>query len=1020
MKELKTKVHVDEEEQPTSSVHSDNTLQMESIPNTLQKSSGKKEEDTNAAKQREGQENAPVMLKQKEAYSAANNEQKINENLKKSEEIQGDSAVSYNLNNCNSNLKVGEHILTYCKKKGDFNSQVMEDEKNKIDYQSVKALSRNKDKQESEIHRGSKNKDNHESEIQRGMKLRHSPRRKETKSDRREIYPFYKARESENKGPTSKHAERRRHRVEDKFLGRSKGKEKESACKSVEKKETPRSLNAEWNKNQRSERKGFGTPRICGEDWMSELIDVPNVQPTKIIIPNTEVVKENTKLKECSPTLGLIHQCSKDEECSPATRQIHHSGDEHDHTKCMSVSMNDTYDNICDRYEKNISDSKSQTNANIRKNDDMDKSVIMPSKTTDIHEEELWECQEVPSATENILKEDKFCDDDLRKTESMLETIKEENESSYKETGIKHIMGKRFNVQDTEKSVSENEAVKDDKQRNSDDIVVIRKEDQEKVSSQDCNEDWMATEGDPHTKKCLEDVDNVEAADILGNSEETLSFEGEDNSCAQDHKDPDDSPATGNSSSLFSESNVSSVEEWSRDIQDQEDFSNTYHILLHDKIAALKNRIPMSSQSLHRRQVGGFRCRGKHRQSPSPFQTYLKTILPGDETSTCIEQENSVKFKEEDLKDSCTGVIDKKQVDLSRKDFIEQKTEESYSSSVCTKRDLKSKCKWPTARQPPGFLTRTPSLPMMESGPVSSSVASFDGKMVDSRKTLELCEKLNEYASMSVRDQESEEKMKISGLSASFYGDEVHATSADVKKDVSEIDDLVSGGENWEDSTLDAENMESLSLKNQLATEAMVPNDTVIVSKFPEESGPEQWVPEDQEAFTSGTESLGIQHPSNSLCNSQNTLSGIPTISEYETSVKDGDLDSQYEDSIEDGFHKNSSQGVTAQSESDDSLSMYNRSTKQNLEESLQNTDVKMEGSKDLSPRNRKTVHKGVANYRNGLNCECPAECVQFWMWRNCLCQAPYLCSIETETNEHPSRNCELNRACRFQFHSEK
>jgi hypothetical protein len=528
-------------------------------------------------------------------------------------------------------------------------------------------------------------------------------------------------------------------------------------------------------------------------------------------------------------------------------------------------------------------------------------------------------------------------------------------------------------------------------------------------------EDWDSAEDDPRTKECFQENDhNMHTAYVVSNSEETPSLGGENESCSQDCLDTNDSSATESSSSLFSKSNISSVEEWSRDIPDDEENSISYNIMLHDKVAALKNRIPGSLQLLQKRLAGGFRCRGKHRQDPSPFQAYLKTVLPEDGTSS--EQENSAQYcsKEENLKSCCAEVSDERQTDVSSKDVTEQKTEGSCSLPVCIRRypESTSKSEWPTARCPPGFLTRIPSLPLLKSGPVASSVALFGEKMVNGTKILEQCELPNENAYMTGMKHESEKKRKMSGFSTSIGEDEMDATSVDIKKGEREIDDFVWRGENWEDSILDIENVEFLGLENQLANVATVPGATVLVSKFHKEFGPEQFVPEGSEACASSMESPSIKHRSDSLCNSQNTLSGIPTISEYESSVKDEDLDSQHEDSMEDGFCRSSSQGAAEQSESDDNLLMINGSSKRNMEESRQNLDV----GKDVSPRKRRTIHKDVLNSRNGMNCECPAECVQYWMWRNCLCQAPYLCSIQTETNGQLSRHWNSNTACMLSF----
>ncbi|XP_061182217.1 uncharacterized protein LOC133190547 [Saccostrea echinata] len=974
VKELKTEAHNEDEEWPSLPTVSQT---LHSVPDVLKQDS-KKTDDMSNEVQLEEQKSVPEMAK--DMKSPSEDEPKSDDLHKKCQ------IINENLTSSCTNLQQKDNFLTSFTQREHINFPVIEETESTSDNQSSKTLSKNSDKREREKPKGTRKS--------RHMLKENTERRmtSETKSSRsnqlmNERHISSMTRASEIRGPVNRgrgsdsrgKGERERLKTGDQRLNGTSKKRKESKVVRPEtsRLSTTESEDDKWHHRDKQE---------CGvvEDWMNDLLDVPNLDPTKIIIPRENVLQGGTLYEERSQRIEGKH------------KTIHEKSNQLESVQASGNSMDDRSNP--DSCKEHISDITGGISTDVKnRNQGFD---------SDLHFEEEWECQEVPSVTMKFVEEDTFFSSaktDLEFTESVLETIEEEGGTLCKEMNAQ---GKDKQIYDLCKTETEDD---DELLGNAKDKPMFGKIDQTlqenrqgELSSQTESEDSLSVMSSKNTQgeesiftedRYCKNIIYMETNSIGGK----ISTKDQNKRCEEDcNKDSSESLA----SSVSSKPMVSSVEDWSSEYLDSEDHSNTYHKILQDKIAALKSRIPMKMSTSLKGQEREFGSRGKHRQRDSPFQSYLKTIHFEDGTS--IDQNNNADFC------TITGAELKEYVNTVQKtggnktgaqtgeSFLAKKMEEGHHSSVCTKRSSGVENKWPS--RPPGFIINLPSHSLDETEQVKlSPVALFHENIENTMETLGKCEKL--HGSIS-KEHKGESKVEVSSLSATFHGLDLDSTFEGKKviKDAENLDDLKNVRENWENSLYDIDTMDLHVSGKQISDVAVVP-DTNVEGEFCKESVVEHCVPEEQETLDSSMESLSFPHFSNNICDSQNTLNGIPTISEYENSVKDEDLVSQFEDSLEDIGQQRPPQSVFIPNE--ETSSSCSKSSRKNYEH-FQKAPARLEEKRS---ENRKKALERRKDPRNGLKCHCPADCVQFWMWRSCLCQDPYLYSIQSATNGHPAKN---------------
>lgn len=723
-----------------------------------------------------------------------------------------------------------------------------------------------------------------------------------------------------------------------------------------------------------NERKGFGTPASIGEDWMPELLNIPLLDSTKIILE-----------QETLPGVPQNNEPSKLDQI-----QIVKSESNEELNKTVPISEKTTNQ----KREENESSSE-LTGTYINDSDSAN------------HVEELWECQDIAVHFREIYP-DKIKKTNVKISDVSLDTIEEESQSSLKES-----------CEDKNSQVSHIHEIKmslcdDDGMEKVENELMIHQNDDFAIN---CGElsDTQSEERVPpnHCSENKNEIDSMSMDEcVVNHGAKNTSYPDCSKEKAQDKCDEkliednfieESILAAGDCVSVRVNPNSSDLpEDWGSD--DTVTQSDAYHILLKDKIVALESRMSTIQSFGPRGQMRGSRSRGKHRRSNSPFQSYLKTIHFGDgtkfEQSDSAEKRDvtSVDFTENDLNDNCTiSVRGEEQEETSCMNSCVPKTEEHppQPESQISLNTL-STGNWP--RHPPGFFTNPPSCSIVSSL-MSSSQPWFGERVPNDRKEkFSSCEKVNEKnADYSLE--------KYSLCDDKGKGSLTNQTKSAL--DEEKAGEEITGEENWEDSLYDEKELEMLIAKTKtMDSFAVVPSNSVsdACDGVHDDSGLEQCVPEDKEAPTSSMESLSIQLPSSSWCNSQNTLSEIPTISEYENSVKGDESDLQCEDSLEDGIHKDNYHVPAVLDENDEKSIRRDQSRRQKLDDALE----------EMDKRNVASASRGSS--RNGLRCQCPSECVQFWMWRSCLCQMPYLYKIQREADGNPTRDLISNQQCKSPF----
>lgn len=712
----------------------------------------------------------------------------------------------------------------------------------------------------------------------------------------------------------------------------------------------------------RNERKGFGTPASIGEDWMPELLNIPLLDSTKIILE-----------QETLPGGHQNNELSKGDQI-----QIGKTESNEDLHKTVSISVKTNNRKL---EENEVSNDLTGTYRN-----DSDSAN---------HVEELWECQDIAVHFREIYP-DKIKKIDVKISDISLATIDEESQSSLKElcedknSQVSHIHEMKTSLCDDDGMEKvENELMNDQ----NDDFAINRGElsgtqSEERVPPNHCSEN-------------KNEIDSVSVDEcVVNHGARNTSYpdcckekapDKCDEKLIEDNFVEESILAAGDCVSVRAKPNSSDLlEDWGSD--DTMAQSDAYHLLLKDKIVALESRMSTIQSFGPRGQMRGSRSRGKHRRSNSPFQSYLKTIHFGDGTK--VEQSDSPEkrdvisadFTENDLNDNCTiSLRGEEQEETFCMDSSVPKNEEhppQQESQISL--NTFSTGNWP--RHPPGFFTNPPSCSIVSSL-MSSSQPWFGERVPNDRKVKSSSEKVNEKNA-----DYSLEKYQYSLCDDNGKGSLTNQTKLALDED--KAGEEITGEENWEDSLYDEKELELLMAKSKIMdSSAVVPSNWVsdACDGVHDDSGLEQCVPDDKEAPTSSMESLSIQLPSSSWCNSQNTLSEIPTISEYENSVKGEESDLQCEDSLEDGIQKDNYHVPAVLDENDEKSIRRDQSKRQKLDDALEEMDK------------RNVVSASRGSSRNGLRCQCPSECVQFWMWRSCLCQMPYLYKIQSEADGSPT-----------------
>lgn len=725
----------------------------------------------------------------------------------------------------------------------------------------------------------------------------------------------------------------------------------------------------------RNERKGFGTPASIGEDWMPELLNIPLLDSTKIILE-----------QETLPGGHQNNELSKGDQI-----QIGKTESNEDLHKTVSISVKTNNRKL---EENEVSNDLTGTYRN-----DSDSAN---------HVEELWECQDIAVHFREIYP-DKIKKIDVKISDISLATIDEESQSSLKElcedknSQVSHIHEMKTSLCDDDGMEKvENELMNDQ----NDDFAINRGElsgtqSEERVPPNHCSEN-------------KNEIDSVSVDEcVVNHGARNTSYpdcckekapDKCDEKLIEDNFVEESILAAGDCVSVRAKPNSSDLlEDWGSD--DTMAQSDAYHLLLKDKIVALESRMSTIQSFGPRGQMRGSRSRGKHRRSNSPFQSYLKTIHFGDGTK--VEQSDSPEkrdvisadFTENDLNDNCTiSLRGEEQEETFCMDSSVPKNEEhppQQESQISL--NTFSTGNWP--RHPPGFFTNPPSCSIVSSL-MSSSQPWFGERVPNDSKVKSSSEKVNEKNA-----DYSLEKYQYSLCDDNGKGSLTNQTKLALDED--KAGEEITGEENWEDSLYDEKELELLMAKSKIMdSSAVVPSNWVsdACDGVHDDSGLEQCVPEDKEAPTSSMESLSIQLPSSSWCNSQNTLSEIPTISEYENSVKGEESDLQCEDSLEDGIQKDNYHVPAVLDENDEKSIRRDQSKRQKLDDALEEMDK------------RNVVSASRGSSRNGLRCQCPSECVQFWMWRSCLCQMPYLYKIQSEADGSPTRDLISNQQCKSLF----
>nr|XP_019929660.2 uncharacterized protein LOC105345191 isoform X2 [Crassostrea gigas] len=719
----------------------------------------------------------------------------------------------------------------------------------------------------------------------------------------------------------------------------------------------------------RNERKGFGTPASIGEDWMPELLNIPLLDSTKIILE-----------QETLPGGHQNNELSKGDQI-----QIGKTESNEDLHKTVSISVKTT--------NRKLEENEALNDLTGTYRNDSDSAN---------HVEELWECQDIAVHFREIYP-DKIKKIDVKISDISLDTIDEESQSSLKEL-CEDKNSQVSHIHEMKRSLCDNggmEKVENELMNNQNDDFAVN-----------CGE-LSGTQSEERVppNHCIENKNEIDSVSVdecvVNHGAKNTSYLDYSKKKSQDKWDEkliednfveESILAAGDCVSVRAKPNSSDLlEDWGSD--DTMAQSDAYHLLLKDKIVALESRMSTIQSFGPRGQMRGSRSRGKHRRSNSPFQSYLKTIHFGDGTK--VEQSDSPEkrdiisadFTENDLNDNCTiSLRGEEQEETFCMDSSVPKNEEhppQQESQISL--NTFSTGNWP--RHPPGFFTNPPSCSIVSSL-MSSSQPWFGERVPNDSKVESSSEKVNEKNA-----DYSLEKYQYSLCDDNGKGSLTNQTKLALDED--KAGEEITGEENWEDSLYDEKELELLMAKSKIMdSSAVVPSNWVsdACDGVHDDSGLEQCVPEDKEAPTSSMESLSIQLPSSSWCNSQNTLSEIPTISEYENSVKGEESDLQCEDSLEDGIQKDNYHVPAVLDENDEKSIRRDQSKRQKLDDALE----------EMDKRNVASASRGSS--RNGLRCQCPSECVQFWMWRSCLCQMPYLYMIQSEADGSPTRDLISNQ----------
>lgn len=725
----------------------------------------------------------------------------------------------------------------------------------------------------------------------------------------------------------------------------------------------------------RNERKGFGTPASIGEDWMPELLNIPLLDSTKIILE-----------QETLPGGHQNNELSKGDQI-----QIGKTESNEDLHKTVSISVKTT--------NRKLEENEASNDLTGTYRNDSDSAN---------HVEELWECQDIAVHFREIYP-DKIKKIDVKISDISLDTIDEESQSSLKEL-CEDKNSQVSHIHEMKRSLCDNggmEKVENELMNNQNDDFAVN-----------CGE-LSGTQSEERVppNHCIENKNEIDSVSVdecvVNHGAKNTSYldcskkksqDKWDEKLIEDNFVEESILAAGDCVSVRAKPNSSDLlEDWGSD--DTMAQSDAYHLLLKDKIVALESRMSTIQSFGPRGQMRGSRSRGKHRRSNSPFQSYLKTIHFGDGTK--VEQSDSPEkrdvisadFTENDLNDNCTiSLRGEEQEETFCMDSSVPKNEEhppQQESQISL--NTFSTGNWP--RHPPGFFTNPPSCSIVSSL-MSSSQPWFGERVPNDSKVKSSSEKVNEKNA-----DYSLEKYRYSLCDDNGKGSLTNQTKLALDED--KAGEEITGEENWEDSLYDEKELELLMAKSKIMdSSAVVPSNWVsdACDGVHDDSGLEQCVPEDKEAPTSSMESLSIQLPSSSWCNSQNTLSEIPTISEYENSVKGEESDLQCEDSLEDGIQKDNYHVPAVLDENDEKSIRRDQSKRQKLDDALEEMDK------------RNVVSASRGSSRNGLRCQCPSECVQFWMWRSCLCQMPYLYKIQSEADGSPTRDLISNQQCKSLF----
>ena len=699
-----------------------------------------------------------------------------------------------------------------------------------------------------------------------------------------------------------------------------------------------------------SEKSRVYKSKCVGEDWMPELLNLPDVDIVEI---NDE---HNVWEKEAQNEVP----CEAEEHISCELRHTETASKEIIYLSCEEkCSRSTSCKGSCEEEEKK--------DGNIF----LDSIILVKGQS---------ESQEAPQDTA-FLVDSKLCLEKKRQTDLhmhiSLESIEEQSKSSsWKEMEVGTINPKS-DVEGIE--VTENNFFSDcwiEKEQNEVqskhkeytkiyEITVAQHQGEGNISEKICEERGTTESGDFRNEGNVKESDhhgNMDAdhfEEMVSNKEKYLDyFKGVEYTSTQ---------AAGDSEFFGSTCSLSSLENRLR-CEDMEENSDTYHNLLKNRIVALEGRISAKPCFGPRGLSRGNRNRGRLRHDPSPYQLYLKAIQSKNEKEDdhCVNICSAVtatKFWEKDKDINSKSVISGEDEEKLLLNNIVLHPEQGLLDSGSIKISPKAGVgNWPC--KPPGFFTNPH--PMI--GPcLSSSDSWFGEKVTNGTKTEE-------------RNADSE-KIINNTIEIHTLLKDRHAITKQKELFINEdaAEKLVFEGENWEDSLYDVELLMGKTQTSNAA--AVVPNDSVLCERFNDESDLEQYVPEDNEASNSSMDSVSNLQPSSSRFNSQNTLSGVPTISEDEnSSVRDEESNSQQECSLGNGIQQNIFKVVLKES-----------SEKSNLKTDKEKLNKKIEGASKPSD----IIFESRGNYNSGLKCQCSPDFVQFWLWRSCLCQAPYLCNIK-------------------------